>query len=248
MGTRGIDVRTRFQGVTNVVRFNWPMYVGAATLSAAALFFDSVPLRFLGASSLFYLCVSLLVSHYVYDISDLYQWTWLKKRLNSPLRIFNIHSGFDETTTQLEDLYPGCPILALDFYDHERNPEPSIARARKLYPVGEDTIRVDSRHLPFDRGAAPVVCCLLAAHEIRTHSERVKFFKEIARVLGVNGQFFLVEHLRDVPNFMAFGPGFVHFFSRRDWLKAIDESGLQIVEEFPVNVFVRGFELRVAPS
>ena len=238
-------MRTRFQGMINVVRFNWPMYVGAVSVSTAALCFDLFALRFLGAASLFYLLVSLLVSHYVYDLSDLYHWSWLKSRLSEPERIFNIHSGFDETTEQLEALYEGCPILALDFYDPVRNPEPSIARARQIYPVRDDTIKVDSRYLPFDEGVAPVVLCLLAAHEIRSHAERVTFFSELGRVAGHSGRIFLVEHLRDLPNFLAFGPGFVHFFSRGDWLRAIADSNLEVVEEFSVNVFVRGFELRV---
>lgn len=56
----------------------------------------------------------------------------------------------------------------------------------------------------------------------------------------------LVEHLRDWKNFIAFGPGFVHFHSRRSWLRTIREAGLLIERESAVTPFVECFVLRRA--
>lgn len=45
--------------------------------------------------------VSLLVSYYVYDLSDLYKLNWLHElvaNLKRDLKIVNIHAGFDETS------------------------------------------------------------------------------------------------------------------------------------------------------
>ncbi len=41
-----------------------------------------------------------------------------------------------------------------------------------------------------------------------------KFFNEIHRILKKKRPVFLVEHMRDTANFLAFGPGFFHFYPR----------------------------------
>jgi hypothetical protein len=53
----------------------------------------------------------------------------------------------------------------------------------------------------------------------------------------------LVEHLRDLPNFLAFGPGFLHFHSGPSWLYSIREAGFQIERDIPVTPFVHCFVL-----
>ena len=84
---------------------------------------------------------------------------------------------------------------------------------------------------------------LLAAHELRRRADRLAFFREARRVLAPGGRIVLVEHLRDAANFAPFGPGFLHFLSRREWLATIAKSRLQIVQEFPITPFVRVFLL-----
>jgi hypothetical protein len=64
------------------------------------------------------------------------------------------------------------------------------------------------------------------------------------RALQPNGEVVLMEHLRDWPNFLAFGPGFLHFFSRASWRRAVAEAGLQVRIEFSRTPFVHVFILR----
>lgn len=240
--------RGRFQGLLNVVRFNWDMYLKAG-LVLCAVFLIPWPgqmgfwARLGAAGACYFLLVSLLVSHYVYDLSDLYRWNWLKSKIPAPERLVNIHSGFDETTEQLMSLYPGCRVAALDFFDPNMMSEPSIHRARRAYP-DRYSQSVSYDDLPLEDSAEELVTCLLAAHELREHALRVEFFSEVHRSLQVDGRLIVLEHLRDLPNFLAFGPGFVHFFSRENWLAAFAQAGFWVEEEFRVTPFLRGFVCR----
>ena len=54
----------------------------------------------------------------------------------------------------------------------------------------------------------------------------------------------MVEHLRDFPNFAAYGPGFTHFHSLRTWHTDTAATGLAIEREFHLTPFVRVFLLR----
>lgn len=97
--------RKPFQGITNIVRFNWHFYVAALLFLALLYLFIPLitelfyPLAILGglllAASIF---ISLAVSFYVYDLSGLYKLDWLQLSLPHDAVIINIHAGFDETS------------------------------------------------------------------------------------------------------------------------------------------------------
>jgi SAM-dependent methyltransferase len=124
--------------------------------------------------------------------------------------------------------------------------EPSIERARTLSPRALPATRAHHDALPFADGGFDAAFCIFAAHELRSHRHRVELFREIARTLTPGGTFILVEHARDWRNFLAFGPGFLHFFSPRAWRTAAVEAGFTIEREFFRTPFVRACILRRA--
>jgi hypothetical protein len=85
-----------------------------------------------------------------------------------------------------------------------------------------------------------------AAHELRDHAARAELFRALADRLAPAGRVIVVEHLRDAPNFAAFGPGFTHFLSRPTWLRTFAAAGLAVRDEFPITPLVRVFVLGAA--
>ena len=83
----------------------------------------------------------------------------------------------------------------------------------------------------------------LSAHELRTHEGRCGLFAEVNRSLARDGRVVVAEHLRDVANFVAFGPGCLHFHSRRAWVRCFTSAGFSICDEFTITPFVRVFVL-----
>lgn len=98
--------------------------------------------------------------------------------------------------------------------------------------------------LPVSDHDQDAVFLLFAAHEVRDAEHRTQLLREAARVLRKRGYVVIVEHLRDWKNFMAFGPGFLHFHSKRNWLRSIRAAGLFVEKETQVTPFVRCFLLR----
>jgi SAM-dependent methyltransferase len=238
------------------VRFNWPQYgVGTIACAAGWAVAACTPLppavRAIVAVGTavagFWLVASLIVSYVVYDRSPLSTWTWIRRRLlHEPGAWVNIHAGFDESTERLRALFPHGVGRAVDVYDPVEMDEPSIARARRAHPAtGSVPGRFDA--LPLADGSVDTVFLLLAAHEIRRPESRRRFFAEVRRVLAPGGQVVLAEHVRDGWNFLAFGPGFVHFHARRTWLAAARDAGFERAGEGRVTPFVRTFTFRRVP-
>ena len=133
-----------------------------------------------------------------------------------------------------------------DIYAPDTMTEPSIARARvrhdKLAKAAAE--RADYRHLPLPNGTIDAAMLLLSAHELRTDEARGALFTELRRVLGPGGRIVVAEHLRDWANFLAYGPGFLHFHSRRTWVRCFTRHRFDIHAEFSITPFVRIFVLR----
>lgn len=84
---------------------------------------------------------------------------------------------------------------------------------------------------------------ILSAHEIRNEIERIELFKELNRVIKLNGQIYVTEHLRDFPNFLAYNIGFFHFHTKSSWLKTFNDANLKIRQEIKLTPFISTFIL-----
>lgn len=244
--------RTSFQGVTNIVRFNWHFYV-IATGVLLMLFFvkNYLPknlqcyVSILAVVILLLPIMSLAVSWYVYDYSGFYKLGWMNIfHLQQAKNIVIINAGFDETSELMKSHYPNATLHVFDFYDPAKHTEISIQRARKAYPAYRDTLAVTTDDIPLITNSADDVFLIFAAHEIRNNEERLCFFREAKRVLSTNGNIVVVEHLRNINNFIAFNIGFLHFYSGNSWRKVFSQAGLRLVEENKFTPFVTIFTLQ----
>ncbi len=241
------------QGVLNIVRFNWHFYVIAGiglVITAGFINYLPAPLRHWALGGLLLggltMIVSLVVSWYVYDRSDLYQLRWLAGY--TPRRILNINAGFDETSAIIQAQFPQATLTSADFYNPEHHTEISIQRARRAYPPPTGTVSVSTQNLPFPDGAFEGVLAILSAHEIREEQERICFFRELGRVMAPNGQIFVTEHLRDWFNFAAYTVGFLHFYSETTWRRTFERAGLVVQKTIKTTPFITTFILRVEPK
>lgn len=242
-------IRKPFQGVSNIIRFNWHFYLGAGFLFLIGLIilpYLPPSIQFIGKAviclALIQIVISLLVSWYVYDYSDLYQMKWLKIAPSN--RLLNINAGFDETSGLIQEQFPDNQLSVCDFFDPNLHTEVSILRARKAYPPYPGTDSVDTSSLPFSDDSFETVLATLSAHEIRNAGERIAFFKELQRVTTANGNIYVTEHLRDTANFLAYTIGFFHFHSRSTWETTFEKAGLTLVNEVKTTPFITTFILQ----
>ena len=189
------------------------------------------------------------MSYYVYDYRGVTRWNWIPQILSfPPQQWLNIHAGLDESTLILTQFFPNTRYMVVDIYDPQEMTEPSIARARRLHPSPEPAVAGKLDALPLPDRDCDTLFLLFAAHEIRQSARRTVFFLESARVLANSGQLLLVEHMRDWKNFVAFGPGFLHFHSRDEWLRLAHDAGLTVEREDRVTPFVRWFLMTKASA
>ncbi len=242
-------MRKPFQGVGNIIRFNWQYYVLSIIAIVALLLISSNLTAALRAAAIVLVLLiiistllSLTVSFFIYDLSSLYKLTWLD-RLRTGTKIININAGFDETSNLLKSKFTNSELIVLDFYDPTKHTEVSIKRARMAYPPFPNTQQISTTHLPLPDKSADNVFALLSAHEIRNDEERVSFFKELNRVLAATGQVIVTEHLRDTANFLAYNIGFFHFLSKSTWLKTFQLAGFKVADEIKITPFITTFIL-----
>lgn len=248
-----IVARGPFHGVAQIVRFNWPFYVVAATVIAVSVpVIGTLPVsgRVHGvlnaalALAAFWIVGSLVTSWLVYDRSTLLEGQWIANALKpSPTVWINIHAGLDDTSPMLRSLFAGSRGRVFDIFDPVDMSEPSIARARRLARNAIVPESVDYRQLPVATATIDAALLILSAHELRTDEARLALFAEVRRVLTSSGCVVVAEHLRDCANFVAFGPGFLHFHSRRTWKRCFTQAGFAVRQEFSITPFVRVFIL-----
>lgn len=242
--------RRKFQGVLNILSFNRHFYIiGLGILSLVIgskiiigwydYLFWIILIAFL-----YGLIMPLIVSAYVYDYSGYYNFNWLEKYSFSDSlkkQIVNINAGFDETSFIIKSKLPQSDLKVFDFYNSKKHTEAAIIRARKVSLVYPNTEQIKSNMIPLENQSVDVIFLLSAVHEIRSNEEKVNFLKECRRICKPDGRVIMVEHLRDLPNFLAFSVGYTHFFSRKTWRKAFKKAGFSSVEETKFTSFMSIF-------
>ena len=244
--------RRPFQGITNIMRFNWHFYVLAGVAITGLLvgnyylpaYLKTLTLLFilLASAGIF---ISMSVSYYVYDRSNLYSLDWLNDLgIAQAKQLVNINAGFDETSESLQQKYPDAELTVFDFYDPAKHTEVSIERARKAYPAYSGTKIISTNDIPLQPGSADCIFLILAAHEIRNDKERTLFFQQLRNALTANGKIIVVEHLRDMYNFMAYNIGFFHFLSKNNWERTFTSAELSKKKEIKITPFISVFILQ----
>jgi SAM-dependent methyltransferase len=247
----GVLKRHALQGVWTVVRFNWHLHAAALSIAAASLSgscflsgISAILLIGVGACVLATVAVSLVATWWAYDASGLHQLDWLRAEISGAGSAAHIHAGFDELSERLAGIFPETSWQVWDFYDPEKHTEISIRRARKARPPVPGTVAVRTDCLPQPTDSLDRVLLFLAAHEIRDHEERVRFFREIRRVLRTEGRVIVTEHLRDAANIAVYSLGAWHFHTQREWLRTFEAAGFQVTEMFRNNRFITTFVLK----
>src|ERR1041385_5048866 len=145
-----MNSRSHWQGMFTIVRFNWPVYL-AATLAIIASLAGILLLARLDLKIACAICLvvatcfsfsSLVVSHLIYDRSDLYCGSWLERALcgtNIRVAIF-CHCGFDDGSPALRSRFADAHWQILDHFDQKQMTESSIRRARAICPPTPGTV------------------------------------------------------------------------------------------------------------
>jgi ubiquinone/menaquinone biosynthesis C-methylase UbiE len=244
-------MRKPFQGVSNIVRFNWHFYALSTVAILCVLwanYADKLPLFYTNIILFFIITptlISLLVSYYVYDFSNLYKLDWLDDMVLIPnKKMLNVNAGFDETSVLLKEKYPHSELIVFDFYDPKKHTEVSIKRARNAYPPYPNTVSINTSKLPLPDDFIDIIFVTFSAHEIRNDAERIVFFKELHRILTKNGKIVVTEHLRDLPNFLAYNIGFLHFMPKKSWYETFEIAQFEIKKEQKITPFISTFTLK----
>jgi SAM-dependent methyltransferase len=252
-----LDRNLPFAGARTVVRMNWTRYVLAGVIvlaTAVSMAFRLSPMvriaLWSGASlALFWSIMSVVGAYLVYDRSALYRFDWLGDVLDAPpARWANIHSGLNSLPrTMLRRLFPKASGVTIDIFDLAEMTEPSIHRVHALLPPDPHSICGRFDDLPMLTGDADAAFIVLAAHELRRDEARLAFFRELHRIVRPGGTVVLVEHTRNLANFIAFGPGAFHVYPRKLWLRAASATGFEPAREVPFTPLARAMILRRLP-
>lgn len=116
-------MRKPFQGVWNIIRFNWHFYVLSLGFLLIIILLSNYtnstfrPYLFIIGLLIFLpTFISLCVSYYVYDLSGLYKLNWITdSKAIEKSTIININAGFDETSFLLKDKLPNSILLIFDW-------------------------------------------------------------------------------------------------------------------------------------
>jgi SAM-dependent methyltransferase len=230
-----------------IFSYNWPTY-GAVSAGALAAIVVARALAPAWASlvtggavlAVAWAFASLVVSHWIYDRSELHGGAWLPALLPPRTsRWAAIDAGLDAEV----DLacMPGTCVAWLDVFDPRIMRAPSIGRPRRQTPRTVPATPAAVEALPLADRTCDALVVPFTAHEIRDRAARERFFAETARALVPGGRLVVVEHVRDLANFLAFGPGNWHFQPRGEFLRVATLAGLRLADERRITPWVHAF-------
>jgi SAM-dependent methyltransferase len=245
---------TAGSGAKRIFLYNWPTYVGTwvgatlvAVLAARGSGFTRDAAILAAVVSVVWSLGSLVVSFYIYDRSVLAGGTWIPRLLSGGCETWaTIHAGLD-AEIDLAKVMPGRCVARMDIFDDAFMTAPSIRRARLRTPASLPATACRPTALTLGDDACDAVVVAFTAHEIRNVAAREKFFDEVHRCLRLGGTMLLVEHVRDFANFIAFGPGHLHFLPRAEWLRLASRAGFAVKREERVTPWVMALELEKTP-
>jgi hypothetical protein len=245
-------IRKPFQGVLNVVKFNWHFYALAFIITIFLLTsIQLIPQKytffcyFISSFILISTLISLVVTYYIYDYSKIYNLNFIDYlNIKSTDNLITINAGFDEFSFIISNKFKTKNLQVFDFYDSKKHTEISIERARKISKIYPNTKSIETSKIPVGENSIDFIFLLFAAHEIRNQHERIVFFQEIEKKLTQSGKVIVLEHLLNFPNFVAYTIGFFHFLSKKEWQKTFQNSNLQIQSETKITPFLSLFILQ----
>lgn len=232
-----------------ILIFNRVSFVAAAMISVACvcgLFFFSdsgilkVLLLLLLTGTLYFTFGSVFFSYLIYDRSDLYKFSVIKKYIRPHDTLFNLYSGYSEGGHRLNEAV-AANIVNIDFFDKATAVTGSIriATARSL-PLKNIPVSFDHWE---DTGNAGMILFMQSLHELRSIDQKTACLKEAKSHLLTAGKIIVAEHLCDWKNFMIYGPGAFHFFGQKHWLTCFSNASLKVAEEIRVTPFIKFFIL-----
>ena len=240
--------RMKFQGVANVLRFNWHYYLYALIFAlvffVAARLFHQPILNLLALVAIGQALLSIVISFFVYDHSRFYDFEWVDfLELEGGSNLLNIHSGFDESSEAFRERFPGSRLCVFDFYEPARHTEVSIRRAQNMRPDNYGDVKISTTAFPTSDNHFDASFVVFSAHEIRDDPERIVFFRELRRTLKDSGPIIVTEHVRDVWNFLAYNLGAFHFLPLTTWLVTFKKAKLHVSKTIKITPFVTVFVL-----
>lgn len=236
------ESRLAIRGVAQVAQFNWPkVLAGLGVSGLGVLLWRRLPwlARLVVVGAGFWTPVSLAASWWVYDLSPLRHWRFFADRLpRPPSRILLVVAGFDEVSPVLGEVFPGVEIDVVDVVDEAGA---SVRRARRLYPADAPIVQ------PAELGRGQTYDLVLfaqSAHEIGDPLPRHAMFAAARAAVGDTGSVVVVEHVRDMANAIAFGPGCWHFQTAATWRESFVAGGLLTMDHTTVTPLVHCWVLR----
>lgn len=167
------------------------------------------------------------------------RWDWIQSTASDSRRWLNLTTGFDDSTGRLRTTTPGAGT-AIDVFDATRSSAAALRRARASFPPSGPSVQIADLAITIEPASVDIVFLLMSAHETHGH-DRTALFAAAHHGLVAGGRVVVVEHLRDLANILAFGPGAWHFSRRGDWIETAAGAGLELLDERRLDPWVTGF-------